>query len=66
MEFAKFLGQMSSFDALFFSQKVPSSVQVLFQVDKLDKLDYLKNPLLDLIFFYVSSYEFLPMLEGTF
>ena len=52
MEFEIFLGQK------FF-------VQVLFQVDRLDKFDYLKNPLLDLVFcFVLSSYEFLAMLEG--
>ena len=32
----------------FFPKSVPSFVQVLFQVDKLDKLNYLKNSTLDL------------------
>ena len=54
MEFENFLGQMSPLmyyeSAIegFFPTSVPSSMQVLFQVDKSDKLDYLKNPSLDL------------------
>ena len=63
---------MSSFDVhtvkhhqVIFPKSVPSSVQVLFQVDESYKLDYLKNPSLDLKnSFCLSSYEFLAMLEG--
>ena len=68
MEFENFLGQMSPLmyyeSAIegFFPTSVPSSMQVLFQVDKSDKLDYLKNPSLDLKNSF--CFEFLAMLKG--
>ena len=66
MEFEFFWGQMSSFDAIgrFFPKNVPSFVQVLFQVDELDKLDYLKNPSLDLKNSFCFEFLWIPSNAG--
>ena len=48
----------------FFPKSVPSSVQVLFQVDKLDKLDYLKNPSLDLKNSFCFEFLWIPSNAG--